>query len=519
MNNLPETLDETYERTLQGIDREKWEYACRLFQCLVVSIRPLRVEELAEVLAVQPITAAETIPRFDTSWRPENAKDAVLSACSTLIAVANVDDEEVVQFSHFSVREFLTSNRIKISERVSHFHVVLQPAHTFLARASLSVLLQLHADKIDKSSIRDFPLASYAAKHWVDHAKFEDVSSLIKDGMESLFDERKPHFAAWIWVHDLDKHSLRSQMSSARPELPEAGPLYYAALCGFHELAERLINAARAQHVNDRGGQCVTPLHAAASKGHAKVVQVLLKKGANVDARDDEDGTPLLKASVQGDPGVVQSLLQSGADPNVENENNETPLYLASRKGRLEAVRLLLEYGADPNHQDSWGWSALRTASANGQDDVVELLLRYGADLNLRDADKNAPLHMASFNGRAGAVQLLLDYGSDVDTRDRRGGTPLQDAAQEGFLDVVQVLLERGADANATKEDRWAALHCAAGNGHLQVVEVLLRYGGDPLSQNGEGETPLQVALRLNHPLVAQFLSECAGEVMKGITY
>src|SRR5712671_1928270 len=161
LNNLPETLDETYERTLQGIDREKRDYAYRLFQSLVISIRPLRVEELAEVLAVRP--TAETIPRFDTGWRPENAKDAVLSACSTLVAVVNADDEEVVQFSHFSVREFLTSYRIATSERVSHFHVLLQPAHTFLARVSLSVLLQLD-HTIYQSSIRGFPLASYAAK-------------------------------------------------------------------------------------------------------------------------------------------------------------------------------------------------------------------------------------------------------------------------------------------------------------------------------------------------------------------
>ena len=504
LDDLPETLDETYERTLCNIDKEKHGYAHRLFQCLVVSIRPLHVRELAEILAIQPDD--ENIPRFDPGWRPENAKEAVFSACSTLITVVKADDEDIVQFSHFSVKEFLVSNRTANSDCVSHFHVLLRPAHTFLGRASLSVLLRL-GGHISKSNINDFPLASYAAKHCVDHAQFEGVLSLIQDEMEFLFDPDNPHFVAWVWLHDLDKHPLQSHMPGICPEQPDAGPLYYAALCGFSVMIKRLVITHR-HDVNARGGQCVTALHASAKKGHLRATQTLLEKGAKVNARDDEDSTPLHKASQHGDPEIVQSLLQGGANPNVENENNETPLYLASRKGRLEAVRLLLEHGAEPNHQDEWGWSALRTAAANGQEDVAELLLRYSADTGLRDADKNTPLHMASYNGRVEAMRVLLEYGADVDARDRRGGTPLQDASQDGYLEVVRLLLDNGADPNAQKEDHWQALHLAAGNGHLEVVELLLKYGGDLHAQNGEGETPLQVALRENHPEVVQLLKD-----------
>ena len=511
LDNLPKTLDETYERTLQGIDEEKWDYAHRLFQSLVVSVRPLHVEELAEVLAVQPDD--ENIPRFDPDWRPENAGEAVFSACSTLITIVNIDGEEVVQFSHFSVKEFLTSSRIATSDRVSHFHVILRLAHKFLARASLSILLQL-GGRTNKSNVKEFPLASYAAKHWVDHAQFEDVSSLIHDEMGFLFDKDQPHFATWVWIHDQDKHSLQSHMSGTHPEQPDAGPLYYATLCGFSVMAERLL-ITHGHDVNARGGQCVTPLHASVKRGLLKVTQTLIKNGARVNARDDEDGTPLHKASQHGDPEIVRSLLQGGADPNVENENKETPLYLASRKGRLEAVRLLLEYGAEPNHQDEWGWSALRTAAANGQDDVAEVLLSYGADTGSRDADKNTPLHMASFNGRVEAVRVLLEYGSDVDARDRRGGTPLQDAAQDGFLEVVRLLLDNGANPNAQKEDRWRALHLAVGNGHFEVVELLLKYGSDLHAQNGEGETPLQVALREDRPQIVRLLKDHGGEKME----
>jgi hypothetical protein len=53
LNELPTTLDDTYERALEGIPKEKRQHAHRLFQCLVVAIRPLRVEELAEIFAIE----------------------------------------------------------------------------------------------------------------------------------------------------------------------------------------------------------------------------------------------------------------------------------------------------------------------------------------------------------------------------------------------------------------------------------------------------------------------------------
>ena len=143
LNELPTTLDETYERALQGISKEKRQHAHRLFQCLVVAIRPLRVEELAELFAIE--LDPDAGPNLKDEWRPENAEDAVLSACSTLIAITENEGSKIVQFSHFSVREFLTSDRLRNSEigNIRHYHISLDAAHTILARTCLTVLLQL----------------------------------------------------------------------------------------------------------------------------------------------------------------------------------------------------------------------------------------------------------------------------------------------------------------------------------------------------------------------------------------
>jgi len=116
LDELPRTLDETYERTLLDINEENWVYAHRLFQCLVVALRPLRVEELAEFLAFEFEDGGS--PIFQADCRPEDPRDAVLYTCSSLISVVDDRGYTIVQFSHFSVKEYLTSMRI--TEGVFH---------------------------------------------------------------------------------------------------------------------------------------------------------------------------------------------------------------------------------------------------------------------------------------------------------------------------------------------------------------------------------------------------------------
>src|ERR1700761_9447616 len=121
LEKLPKTLDETYERVLRDINEDNREHARRLLHCLSVAIRPLRVEELAEILAFDFDDVEGGIPKFHPDWRWKDPEEAVLSTCSSLISVVDYryqrygDVCRVVQFSHFSVKEFLISDRLASS--------------------------------------------------------------------------------------------------------------------------------------------------------------------------------------------------------------------------------------------------------------------------------------------------------------------------------------------------------------------------------------------------------------------
>ena len=141
-------MDGTYERILREILKPNRGHAHRLMQCLVAAVRPLAVKELAEVLAFD--FSVEGIPKLNPGWRWEDHEEAVMSTCSSLVTIVKDGDSRVVQFSHLSVKEFLTANLLADPIKdISRYHIRLEAAHTILAQACLGVLIRLdeHVDR------------------------------------------------------------------------------------------------------------------------------------------------------------------------------------------------------------------------------------------------------------------------------------------------------------------------------------------------------------------------------------
>jgi ankyrin repeat protein len=446
LNELPMTLDETYERTLQEIPKANRKHARHLFQCLLVAVRPLYVEELAELFAIE--FEQDMLPSFKEGWRPVNAEEAVLSTCSSLISVIENKGSKITQFSHFSVKEYLTSDRLRTSEigNIRLYYIPLDSAHITLARACLTVLLQLD-EYVDKERLETLPLASYAAKHWVDHAEYGDVAFQIQGLMEQLFDPSKPYLAAWTWMHDVDSYWVPVTIHDLedRPKRPEATALYYAMLCGFSGLANYLI----------------------------------VTRGEDVDANCGNRGTPLHAASYEGHLDAVHLLLTYGADVNRTNKRNMTPLCSAYDGGHLDVMRLLLEHGAHVDAYYDFDGPLLHEASFSGRTDAVHLLLQHNADVNAKNDSEQTPLHNASWAGQARVANLLLEHGASINALDINHNTPLYDASSRKHLAVVQVLLGHGADVHIWGRGNQTPFQVATSKGHVEIAQLLLEHGAE----------------------------------------
>ena len=468
---------------MEDIGDQNWERAHRLFQCVSVAARPLHVEELADILAFD--FKVESTPTFRAERRSEDPVRAVLSTCSTLLAVVNVAGSRLVPFAHFSAQEYLTSTRLaNAKDTISRFQVSMTPAHTIVAQTCLGVLLHL-GENITEDSLKDFSLAEYAAKHWVDHARIENVSSKVEDGMKRLFDPSKIHLSMWVWIYDPEspRHPRRrfELRTAAR-----ATSLHYAAFCGFHNVATFLI-VDHSQDVNARGfGRRETPLHVALRRGQVETARVLLKHDADTEARDKWGYSPLEHVAREGHADLAQVLLEHGADANSQDILTCTTLYRASEAGKLTVAQVLLSHGASATALCMNNETALHRAE---DEEVARLLLQHSADANALDIKNRTPLHRVSGLGHVGAVRVLLEHGADANARDSNNATPLHLASNRvgnwyskgggEYLGVVQLLLQYSSDIHARDDKGQTPFMRATTDEHQEIMQLLLEHGAE----------------------------------------
>ena len=505
LQELPASLDETYERMLGDILKANPNQAHRLLQCLTVATRPLRVDELAEILAIDFDGGKDGIPLLNRDWRSDDERNGVLATCSSLIVVVEgyVDRSKtrVVQFAHFSVKEFLTSDRLaNIEADISRFHIRLEPAHTTVAQSCLAILLQSGQDG---GGNNNSALYSYAAEHWVDHAHIGDISLHIKDGMLRLFDPAKPYFTTWCNSCGLDikwSSFLENDEDFLFPgwatESTSVGKddgrlcLYYAALCGFHDLTGHLI-AKYPQYINATVGQNESPLVAALHNRHFHVAELLRQHGAVLPI--GYNGRTLLHAaSRDGLVDVTQWLLDIGADAIAQEDGRRTPLHFAAWSGRLEIAQILLDHGVDVDVTGIDYYTPLHEASSRGFAEMAQLLIEHGADVHARDRSQSTPLHFAL---RAETVKLLIEHGADVHARDQSQSTPLHLASSEWIsAEPVKLLIEHGADVHARDQSQSTPLHLASSK-CKDAVKLLIEHGADVHARDQSQSTPLHLAL------------------------
>jgi ankyrin repeat protein len=242
--------------------------------------------------------------------------------------------------------------------------------------------------------------------------------------------------------------------------------------------------------------------------------------------------TGLATAAREGDLAAARAQLAAGADANDVESDGTSALLWAVYQSSPELVALLLQSGADPNLANGFGVTPLLQASRYGDVELMRALLTGGADAALAVRDGETPLMAAARAGNTAAVQLLLEHGSDPNAAESvEGQTALMWAAAEGHMAVVDALLQAGADPNQkartselTKRSMrtdfpsggFTALMWAARNGEEAMVRRLVTAGADVNLTNGDGATPLMLAIVNDRYDMAATLLELGADANDG---
>lgn len=312
-----------------------------------------------------------------------------------------------------------------------------------------------------------------------------------------------------------------------------------------------------------------TPLHFATEKDHLDVAELLLKKGADINAQDSMGMTALHWAIDRQQKGVVEFLLTNKARVDLQDEQGQTPLHLTVWNRNTDLAELLISHGAPLETKNKYGDTVIVSAATNGRTDLFDLLFAKGA----KYTDKTIPLHRAVQNGHLETVSSILAHGADVNAGDDQGTRALHFAAKACQMDIVETLLAHGADINIkdndgeTPMDRfaqsscrneklanllrehgaqmsiWGAtglgaydevakllkndrhlvaakdrggqtpLHIAAGCGHLSIVRLLLHEGADVNARDRSATTPLHLAAREGYLEITKLLLDHKADI------
>jgi ankyrin repeat protein len=474
---LPQTLDQTYDRILTGISEKDRTYAIRILQWLTFSARPLHLEEVAEVVAID-VGREPVFDRDEVLLEPLEALDI----CSSLVTITadKYNDfkrpnhfSQIVTLAHYSVQEYLVSARIKRGP-AKEFSMQEIECHEIITKGCIGYLnqfQQLLTVELHEASA----LAYYSAEFWTTHFQKtrdgdEDMSLLAMD----LMSAKSSTFANWISLFDPDNpfYGYHDGFGQINPDML-AAPLYYAALLGLTTVTKLLLH--QDVDINAKGGAYGNALHAAVATGHSAVVKLLIKAKANVKDRGGK---------------------------------HYSALHLALHKTDVAVFKLLIDAGADVNMRDEEGCSVLQTASELGNEAVAKLLIEAGADVNAPGNERFiSVLQAASAGGHTAMAKLLIDAGAEVNAQDGAPSHALRSALRYGHETTAILLIKEGANVGPDGMLRGALHHSVNSKWCTPtLVDVLLQYGAPSNTIDVYNMTPLHYCVKFEHETVAKQL-------------
>ncbi|KAI9736253.1 MAG: hypothetical protein M1834_001139 [Cirrosporium novae-zelandiae] len=253
-----------------------------------------------------------------------------------------------------------------------------------------------------------------------------------------------------------------------------------------------------------------------AGRANPELLEILLKKGVSIDAKNFLGNTPLFEAARQNNEEIMHLLLDAGADAMASDTSKITVLEVTALFCSTGMVQRVIDIinktrKVTPNidgdlFAPSTGSRVLRRAIFKGDESTVRLLLDNGAEVSSHDSYNTTALELAACRGHNSIVYLLLDRGADVLPFDDLGRSALT-LAIEGNCDystiqrLIKAVQDSGGDISASSDasediawNGFRPLHHAANTGQLPIVELLLKSGADVLARS-ERITALTCAL------------------------
>ena len=239
-----------------------------------------------------------------------------------------------------------------------------------------------------------------------------------------------------------------------------------------------------------------------------------IKRGADVNALDNENATPLMYAASRNAKKILNLLIEHNADINIQTKSGYTALIIAALNNNLDIVKILIENKADVFARDGYGRRCLYYADENWNAEMYEIFRKYhddeykkstqfifdvlysktdeinkyiseGGDINFQDDNGLTALTVVE---KIEIAKILLDNNADINKKGRDGYTPLMMAVRRDNINLVEFFIENNADLNMYDPEGNTALIVAAQNHKDDIFELLLKNGADPSINNEDLE-------------------------------
>ncbi|KAF9783627.1 hypothetical protein IL306_008754 [Fusarium sp. DS 682] len=500
VENTPTGLDRLYDHNWERImNMTEWDRhrAFAILRWAAFAYWPLTVYQITEAVLISQFE------ELDTDEYPENIDDdyiktEIVGLCGPLLEVRDDPEQSsprcrTLHIPHFSVRQYLVdhlpiptwiqaNNSLQKDYEKVHYTVMAKACVQYL---NLSQVWEKEDDDPDPPH-NSFLL--HAACTWMQYAKLGFLDPSLVELSKAFLSKDNNHFK-----------SLVNYLAKLRP-------FEYVFYGGWIDMAGHLIDEADINEIGSRGR---SPIFSACSAGSAELVNMLIRRGANLSITDFDGFTCLHYAAACGFEDNVKIFVESGVDLSPQDHHGRTPLHIAALHGHRECFQYLIERGADINMKDTIGSTVTHHACVfAGRAEVLRYILQNGPDTLATDslAIMGSPLHLVSMKGDVEMAKVLFEHGAvaSLFALESHGVLPLHLAVSLGHIELVKLFLQHGAERtlSTSTASRWTPLHYACGEtGREEIISLLLRPGVEQslLMGNDVGNTPLHVASSQGH--------------------